>query len=406
MATVKATERAQRPTTTTAPTVNNDSRSTFSNPCLLLRHRLLPLVACTLALASCPRGALSQMEFYECLSDCENSAGQACEEQSGGGCIDTCHEKHDCSRSNPCPLGTACFSTGIAYEGEGKNEEPSYDKIENAYEEAVSDNPDHDSSNPAHYSVIPPPRTSRPEHIDEADRDLGAEISVPVENLPAKPELSHESAGKLAGGENDEDLNPNTTIQNTSDKAGELAIDNQNQLAAENQGQYLSIACADDGDDEEEFDFDLIALQEEKCKQDFLLDDLEENCRRIRDDIALSKTKKKVQEADTKKFVVALCEANAEIETLTFDKRQISSQWQSSVVALEHRDEAKGAMQEAIKSRAAHLKSRKNKTDGIRQLIGNEQQNDEQLLMRKSRLDKQIFTTQENINNLQSQQTE
>eukprot|EP00128_Syssomonas_multiformis_P008226 Colp12_sorted_trinity150504_noHs@7539 len=90
------------------------------------------------------------------------------------------------------------------------------------------------------------------------------------------------------------------------------------------------------------------SMEVEKKKQDFLVDQLQETVRSLTEKISMYDAQYLAQCKETEEAKKTLMEANTEMEALLFEKKQLYSQWKSSLVGMSRRDEANAAMQAAL----------------------------------------------------------
>jgi len=91
------------------------------------------------------------------------------------------------------------------------------------------------------------------------------------------------------------------------------------------------------------------ALEKEKMEQDFRVDTLQENLKGLQQALQLHTTQHEAQVRETRAALETLAEAEAEMESVHFEKKQLVAQWRSSLVAVQKRDEALAEIQNAIR---------------------------------------------------------
>ncbi len=72
---------------------------------------------------------------------------------------------------------------------------------------------------------------------------------------------------------------------------------------------------------------------------------MQENMKNLQQQLSLHTAQLEAQKRETRAAMETLAEAEAEMETVHFEKKQLVSQWKSSLVAIQKRDEALAAMQ-------------------------------------------------------------
>lgn len=88
-------------------------------------------------------------------------------------------------------------------------------------------------------------------------------------------------------------------------------------------------------------------VEKEKQMQDLFVDRLVETVQQSEDEIAILKTKVSAQQDNTQAALARVNEAQAELDQLKIERREISQQWHASLQGLAKRSEMRTAMQEA-----------------------------------------------------------
>jgi len=81
-------------------------------------------------------------------------------------------------------------------------------------------------------------------------------------------------------------------------------------------------------------------IEQIKHKQDVLLDNMNEDVKRMTEQKALLDAQLVAQKQETEAAVATLREAAREMEAIEFEKKQLMQQWRSSLVGMQRRDEA------------------------------------------------------------------
>lgn len=81
-------------------------------------------------------------------------------------------------------------------------------------------------------------------------------------------------------------------------------------------------------------------LEKGKKDQDLLIDHLHQQVRTQEQQIAIYTQQFENQQRETRAAREMLAEAQAEMEGVHFEKKQLTAQWQSSLIATQRRDEA------------------------------------------------------------------
>ncbi|KAI9179713.1 Coiled-coil domain-containing protein 40 [Blastocladiella emersonii ATCC 22665] len=94
---------------------------------------------------------------------------------------------------------------------------------------------------------------------------------------------------------------------------------------------------------------DLVKQEAEKRKQDFYIHTLTGRLERLRDTRATLDHQIGTQQAEIRTLHSAIQEANAEMDAIVFEKRQLFHQWKSGLIGMQRRQEVLGAMDEAVR---------------------------------------------------------
>lgn len=81
-------------------------------------------------------------------------------------------------------------------------------------------------------------------------------------------------------------------------------------------------------------------LEKGKKDQDLLIDHLHQQVRTQEQQIAIYSQQYEAQRRETRAAKEMLAGAEAEMEGIHFEKKQLTAQWQSSLIATQRRDEA------------------------------------------------------------------
>jgi chromosome segregation ATPase len=83
---------------------------------------------------------------------------------------------------------------------------------------------------------------------------------------------------------------------------------------------------------------DIIKREMEKRTQDYYIDNLTNQLRRLQEQRALFETQYVAQQGETRAAMETLHEASVEMEAVQYEKRQLLHQWKSSLIGVERRD--------------------------------------------------------------------
>ncbi len=84
---------------------------------------------------------------------------------------------------------------------------------------------------------------------------------------------------------------------------------------------------------------DLTRQENEKKRQDYFIDHLTEQLRKLQERRALYETQLLAQQKETKAAQETLQDASTEMEAIQFEKRQLIQQWKSSVIGIQKRED-------------------------------------------------------------------
>merc|ERR1719230_1297845 len=131
-------------------------------------------------------------------------------------------------------------------------------------------------------------------------------------------------------------------------------------------------------------------VEKAKVKQDHLIDQMNEDVKRMTEQKALLEAQLVAQKQETEAATTTLREAAREMEAIEFEKKQLMQQWRSSLVGMQRRDEALQNVQQALQEQAEAELSVENETRGLQVSIRQEQERHEQLCSLRDRNDKEM----------------
>merc|ERR1719221_986006 len=144
---------------------------------------------------------------------------------------------------------------------------------------------------------------------------------------------------------------------------------------------------------------DIKGKEKVKMKQDILIDKMNEDVRRLNEQKALLDAQLAAQKQETEAATQTLREAGKEMEAIEFEKRQLSSQWKSSLLGMQRRDEALGDVLKAMEALAEEELAIDNELSGLKNSTRHEQERNEQLTALKDRNDKETQFLQTQMTN-------
>lgn len=120
-------------------------------------------------------------------------------------------------------------------------------------------------------------------------------------------------------------------------------------------------------------------LEKDKLKQDFRIETLQETMKSMHQQLALYNAQLEAQKRETRAALETLAEAETEMESVYFEKKQLVAQWKSSLLAIQRRDEALEAINTAIREQYQQTLAIDTEIDGYKRDITKEQIKNEQL---------------------------
>ena len=120
-------------------------------------------------------------------------------------------------------------------------------------------------------------------------------------------------------------------------------------------------------------------LEKEKKDQDVLIDNLQEQLKQSHQQLALYEAQLVAQRRETKAAKETLAEAESEMESINFEKKQLVQQWKSSIIGMTRRDEALKATEDALHKQTEQERAIAGEIEGYKRDIKSEQQKNEKL---------------------------
>merc|ERR1719281_795527 len=121
------------------------------------------------------------------------------------------------------------------------------------------------------------------------------------------------------------------------------------------------------------------SVEKVKHKQDLLLDQMNEDVKRMTEQRTLLEAQLVAQKQETEAAVATLREASREMEAIEFEKKQLMQQWRSSLIGMQRRDEALQNVQQALQEQNEAELGVDNEIRGLQNSIRTEQERHEQL---------------------------
>lgn len=131
---------------------------------------------------------------------------------------------------------------------------------------------------------------------------------------------------------------------------------------------------------------DINKLENSKKRQDLLIDRLNEQLRGLHDKYQLYEAQLLAQKEETRAAGSTLGDANAEMEQIQFEKKQLLNQWRSALIGMQRRDEALQATVDAIRKLNEQDAALDSEMQGIRKALSKAQDEHETLTDRHRRV--------------------
>jgi len=141
-------------------------------------------------------------------------------------------------------------------------------------------------------------------------------------------------------------------------------------------------------------------VEKDKVKQDHLLDQMNEDVKRMTEQKALLEAQLVAQKQETEAATTTLREAAREMEAIDFEKKQLLQQWRSSLVGMQRRDEALQNVQQALKEQAEMELAVESEMRGLQNSIRSEQERNEQLSALRDRNDRETSHLNSNMTSI------
>ncbi|XP_068444609.1 coiled-coil domain-containing protein 40 isoform X2 [Clinocottus analis] len=144
--------------------------------------------------------------------------------------------------------------------------------------------------------------------------------------------------------------------------------------------------------------------ENQKLKQDFYVECLTKDLERLTQQTAMYEAQTSAQTEETQAARDAHSEAEMEMESLMMTRKQLLQQWSSSLIGMKRRDEAFGAMQEAMRTVEHQVILLNSEIEGFKRSITEEQERNETLTMQLNWSQMEVATSKKLISQKQAQQ--
>ncbi|KAJ2998812.1 Coiled-coil domain-containing protein 40 [Globomyces sp. JEL0801] len=132
---------------------------------------------------------------------------------------------------------------------------------------------------------------------------------------------------------------------------------------------------------------DIIKQELEKKRQDFFIDHLTEQLRRLQERKMTYDSQLLVQQRETQAATATLHDAATEMEAIQFEKRQLVNQWKSSLIGLKKRTEMLQEIELAITKNNESLRVMNSEIDGFKRTLRKVQEEGENLTSLHNKLE-------------------
>ncbi len=144
---------------------------------------------------------------------------------------------------------------------------------------------------------------------------------------------------------------------------------------------------------------DIIQQEIEKKRQDFFIDHLTEQLRKLQEKRATYDAQLIVQKRETHAAIQTLQAAATEMEAIQFEKRQLLNQWKSSLIGLKKRDEMIAEIEAAIQKQNENLSVMNTEITGYKRTIRKAQEDGENLTAVLNKLELEVEYIKRQIGN-------
>ncbi|KAJ3166907.1 Coiled-coil domain-containing protein 40 [Geranomyces variabilis] len=135
---------------------------------------------------------------------------------------------------------------------------------------------------------------------------------------------------------------------------------------------------------------DLVKQEQDKKRQDYFIDHLTDQLRRLQERRALFETQLIAQQRETKAALETLQDAATEMEAIQFEKRQLVHQWKSSLIGLQRREDVVATIEDGIQKNKDALLSMSGEVSGFRLSLRRAQEQNETLTLLLNKLSNEV----------------
>jgi len=131
--------------------------------------------------------------------------------------------------------------------------------------------------------------------------------------------------------------------------------------------------------------------------QDVLIDNLNEKLKRAQEQLALHEAQLLSQRGESEAAGATLKDANTEMESIQFEKKQLLQQWRAALIGMQRRDEALQATEDALHKQREQEMALESEMAGIKKAVKVEEEKNETLTTNYNKLDAEVRTMDASI---------
>ncbi|KAL7752512.1 Coiled-coil domain-containing protein 40 [Sorochytrium milnesiophthora] len=146
---------------------------------------------------------------------------------------------------------------------------------------------------------------------------------------------------------------------------------------------------------------DIVKQELEKKRQDYYIDQLTEQAKKLRNAIASYDERLANQKDETRAVHETLQDAGTEMEAIMFEKRQLLNQWKSSLIGMQRRQDVLQGIERAVQEQKESLLSHTNELNGFRHTLRKAAEESENLTLLHNKLESEVDFLNTQINSLQ-----
>lgn len=145
-------------------------------------------------------------------------------------------------------------------------------------------------------------------------------------------------------------------------------------------------------------------MEKEKKQQDVFIDTLTDQLKNLQDTLALYEAQIVSQRQETQTAKETLKDAAQEMEEVEYEKKQLLTEWKSTLISIQKRDEALQAINNALTQQTEKQMAVEAEIAGYKAEIAKEQARNEQLTIVKERAENEIRFMEEQIKSSKAEQ--